>query len=574
MSLIKDIPFLVVDVETNGHDAIHNRITEYAIVVVQNGQILSEYSSLVNPHQFIPPFVANLTGITNEIAYTSPEANDVLKNTLDLYQMENAVFTAHNVKFDWAFVYHTHIREGFPMPADMNQLCTLRLARKFLIKDVKKNVGSLADYFGIKMRTRHRALDDAKATAQILINLLDIAEKRYGIVEFDELFKYQNKRVPENKPNNVTFDRVKEKLNQVPDAPGVYYFLNGRKNIIYVGKAKSLKKRVGSYFTNASLSRKKTMKLLSKIYDIKWKETPSELQALILESKEIKLNKPEFNMMDKFPRHFELLKINYEYDFPILEKVYHTKADLAEYFGPFYDQLLVSEMVKIIEREFKMVKCEPNFKPSPEKRPCILHQMGRCEAPCNMSQTKEQYMLEVEKVRKFLSDYSNGIISDFETQIKEYAKELKFEEAGEAKKRLEELKRALLRPENVAGSLDKKDLIVVMPNSGRDKTVDVYFIKQNLLIHHETIGRKANLSEILSLAQDSYFRTISGLRNYNGEEMDQIRIINSWLYRNKDNGAFIYIEKKDIATIEKEVQQAIKHLDFETTADFEDYEIQ
>jgi excinuclease UvrABC nuclease subunit len=198
--------------------------------------------------------------------------------------------------------------------------------------------------------------------------------------------------------------------------------------------------------------------------------------------------------------------------------------------------------------------------------------MDRCKAPCNLSQTRDEYLLEVEKVRKFLSDYSNGIIKDFEVQIKEYSESLKFEEAGEAKKRLDELKRALLRPENVAGSLDKHDLIVVMPNSERDKTIDVYFIKQNLLVYHQTLGRKANLTEIFELIEDKYYQALSGMRNYNGEEMDQIRIINSWLYRNREFGAMVYIEKKSFDEIKKELVNAIRNITYEVAPEFEDYE--
>ncbi|MFY8160731.1 MAG: PolC-type DNA polymerase III [Candidatus Kapaibacteriota bacterium] len=193
MVSIWESPFLVVDVETNGSDPLKNRITEIACLKVQGGEIIEEYSSLVNPHQFIPPFISQMTGITNEMAFKAPEAKVVVPHLKRLMPDDKTIFVAHNVKFDWSFVRHTFMRENESLD-ELNQLCTYKLARKLLPNDMKKNVGALATFFNINMKNRHRAFDDAKATALILLELLEIAESEHGINSLHELLSFQNKR--------------------------------------------------------------------------------------------------------------------------------------------------------------------------------------------------------------------------------------------------------------------------------------------------------------------------------------------------------------------------------------------
>ena len=98
-----DYSFVVIDVETTGHSPIDHRITEVACVLIEGGEIVREYSSLINPHQTIPPYIANMTGISNEMAFTAPEAKEIIPKVNEFLERKNAIFVAHNVQFDWSF---------------------------------------------------------------------------------------------------------------------------------------------------------------------------------------------------------------------------------------------------------------------------------------------------------------------------------------------------------------------------------------------------------------------------------------------------------------------------------------
>ena len=174
--LIKDTNFLVVDVETTGLSAENDRITEVAFVNVQNGQITDEFSSLVNPKQFIPRYITELTGINNEMVMDKPNFKELLPLLNDFIKdIEGTIiFCGHNVSFDHRFMNSSLIRAG-ANKLNLNTLCTARLARRMKLGLQSKSLYSLTKHFKIDVNRRHRALDDARATAIILINFLDFS---------------------------------------------------------------------------------------------------------------------------------------------------------------------------------------------------------------------------------------------------------------------------------------------------------------------------------------------------------------------------------------------------------------
>lgn len=559
MVSIWESPFLVVDVETNGSDPLKNRITEIACLKVQGGEIIEEYSSLVNPHQFIPPFISQMTGITNEMAFKAPEAKVVVPHLKRLMPDDKTIFVAHNVKFDWSFVRHTFMRENESLD-ELNQLCTYKLARKLLPNDMKKNVGALATFFNINMKNRHRAFDDAKATALILLELLEIAESEHGINSLHELLSFQNKRNNVYKFSKPNYQKVEQKLKTLPDSPGVYYYKDRDGEIIYIGKAKSLKRRVNSYFNGKDNLSSRTAELLKTFESIDWVETESELHALVLESKEIKKVKPKFNVADKKYTKFPFLSITTTNPYPKLVMAYSHLNNGDEFYGPFRNYTMVEEICKIIDKNFRMRKCDEDLKPSVDFPGCIYFQMNRCSSPCNHKQSQEDYLLEVDKVRKFLSGFSNGVIDELELQMESSAEELHFEKAKALREQISALKRVFHRTSNVSTSINKNNLILILPNSAEDKTVDIFFISQGNLKEFRTVGRKANL--------DFTFDTIKTLYENESELelnpaiIDEIRIVTSWIFRQQEKGKVIYTEHKSISMIFEELKKVVANYEF------------
>ena len=558
MNSFWDATFVVVDVETTGSDAYRNRITEIALVVIQNGEIIDEFSSLVNPHQYIPAFIQNMTGITSEMAHKAPEPKEVFAKAITYFNHPNTIFVAHNVRFDYNFVVESFRRE-LGEPFEKPLLCTLKLAKKLLSKDLKKNVGALANFFNIPITNRHRAFGDAEATAYILFELLERAESEHNIYELDDLLKFQNKQNNNFKTNNEILLKHDATLKKLPEEPGVYYFRDSMGVPLYIGKAKSLRERVRSYFQQNEVTSKKIADLITNAEFIDWKETNTELEALLLESKEIKAYLPIYNVQQKRYKSYPLLRITNE-EFPKIEKTYHFDEDGGEYYGPFKSRFLVEDIIDIIEKQFKLRKCVEPIVPNKNSEPCIYYQIKRCDAPCIENQNRAEYMQEVEKVKKFLSGFDNGLINQLESRMQEHALKLDFERAAIIRDQIFELKKIFSRKSNVPTSVAENNVILVMLNAGNDRVLDILCIKSGKLKLSFTMGKKQSMHNFFSNFYQIYFSNVEDSQNYSIEDIDELKIINSWLYKNKNSGKFIYTENKTYQQICNEFESAVKSI--------------
>jgi len=181
---LEEVAFAVVDVETTGSSVSRGaRIVEYSAVLVQAGEVLGEYTTLVNPEVYIPRWVTRLTGIHPAMVEGAPRFRDISASVRR--SLEGRVFVAHNVTFDWRFVAEELRRASAVIP-EGPRLCTVRLARRVLPGLRRRGLDSLARYYDVEIRNRHRAGDDARATAHILLRMLDEAD-RQGVRYWDQL---------------------------------------------------------------------------------------------------------------------------------------------------------------------------------------------------------------------------------------------------------------------------------------------------------------------------------------------------------------------------------------------------
>lgn len=281
--------FAIVDIETTGGHASSNGITEIAIVLHNGIEVEGKYSTLINPNISIPPYVQTLTGITNTMVAGAPQFKDVAINIYNL--LKNRIFVAHNVNFDYSFVKH-HLQEA-GLDLNTQKLCTIRTARKVFPGYRKYGLGSICRELDIEITDRHRAEGDALATAK-LFELL-FANDTSG--EIKSMLK--NKSAAQYLPPNVD----EEIVQQLPSLPGVYYFHDKKGKVVYVGKAKDIKQRITSHFTNNKPTKQK-QEFLRSIYNITYKVCGTELMASILESIEIKKLWPLYNQSQKKAEQF------------------------------------------------------------------------------------------------------------------------------------------------------------------------------------------------------------------------------------------------------------------------------
>jgi DNA polymerase-3 subunit epsilon len=277
---MKNKEYAIVDIETTGGNATQSRITEIAIIIYDGTKIIERWESLVNPQHYISDTIFALTGINNEMVAHAPIFDAISNRVFEL--LHDRIFVAHNVNFDYSFVRHELENAGLKWTAQ--KLCTVRAARKIKPGLPSYSLGRLCNSLHIDLENRHRAGGDANATVILLSKLL--AWDTDG--EIDKMIKKtaNDQRLPPNLPP--------EDFTQLPEKPGVYYFYNEVKKVIYVGKAVNLKKRVASHFSGHKITPQR-QHFLKDIHAISFEVCATELMALILECTEIKKLWPTYN---------------------------------------------------------------------------------------------------------------------------------------------------------------------------------------------------------------------------------------------------------------------------------------
>jgi DNA polymerase-3 subunit epsilon len=575
---IGDVPFVVVDVETTGGNTKTNRVTEIACIVVRDGAVIEEYTSLVNPRMHIPSNIVRLTGINDAMVWNAPEEKEVFSHVRRLLMQPYAVFVAHNVNFDWGFVNSSLTRSAFS-PIEPPRLCTYKLSKRIFPKNKKLNLGALSSYLEVSVKNRHRAYGDAMATAQVLVRLLEIVQEQHNVTTLEDLLSFQNKRLQAFKPPPRSIERLRETLRSVPEEPGVYYFRSANDELLYIGKAKSLKQRVQSYFQTGAQHTPKIAELVKQIRDIDWTTTGTELSALLLESKEIKAHQPRYNTLIKRYKRYPFLRLGdtskasddrpqeqwttnekmnssqvaptlpftssqsstlNSQSFPRLDICFEVGDDGAEYFGPFGSRGAAEAVVDMVNRTFRLRKCTEPLEPDAEFTPCFYHQINRCGAPCAKMQSHEEYTREVEAVRNFLSGEREGVVAVLRRAMHESSEKLEFEDAALRRNQMKELERVFFRQQQISTAVHENNVILAVPTSRKQNKVEVFFIRHGRLQFQRLVGKKLPVRELERSVRDVYGTVSQAPQHCRKEEIDEIRIIAGWVYQHREEGFFLY----------------------------------
>ena len=278
--------YAIVDIETTGGHASTNAITEIAIHVHDGDRVVRHFKTLINPQQKIPLYITALTGISNAMVASAPSFEEVAAEIYGL--LSDEVFVAHSVNFDYSFVKHQLKQCGYELTA--KKLCTVRLSRKVFPGHHSYSLGNICRNLQIPIEDRHRADGDAKATVLLFEKLL----KHGAETHINEMLKRTSAE------QWLPLHLEKKEIGQLPSLPGVYYFHNAKGKVIYVGKAINIRKRVSSHFTHNDAA-KKRQHFLRHVHKITHTVCANELQALVLESTEIKRLWPRYNDSQKQP---------------------------------------------------------------------------------------------------------------------------------------------------------------------------------------------------------------------------------------------------------------------------------
>lgn len=327
---LSETTFVVLDLETTGSSpATGAGITEIGAVKVRGGQVIGEFQTLINPGGPIPAFITILTGITQSMVAPAPSIEEVFPAFLEfLGPHQENVLVAHNAPFDIGFLKASATNQNYLWPK-YQILDTARLARHVLLRDevINCKLATLAQFFRTHTSPNHRALDDAKATVDVLHGLLERVGS-FGVTTFDELKGFST-RITSAQRDKKHF------VNAIPEAPGVYIFRGPKNEPLYVGTSRNLKSRVRTYFT-ASETRKRMHEMIAVADHIDTIVCATVIEAQVRELRLISEKRPQYNRRSKAQEKATWAKL-VEKPYPRFSTVRGSELinDSAVWIGPF-----------------------------------------------------------------------------------------------------------------------------------------------------------------------------------------------------------------------------------------------
>jgi excinuclease ABC subunit C len=276
---------------------------------------------------------------------------------------------------------------------------------------------------------------------------------------------------------------LEEKLQNLPDEPGVYLMKDARKQIIYVGKAVSLRNRVRSYFQKGAKD-EKTEALVRSIADLETIVTHTELEALILESTLIKKHHPRFNVILRDDKNYPYLRLDLKSDYPRLDVVRGLKKDGAVYYGPYVPAGGMWELLSLIRRTFPLATCKKELRSDRPERPCVQHQIGRCMAPCSAEVSKEAYRDMIQQMRLFIEGKNRDLVDLLKKRMAEASERMEYERAAELRDRIAKIEGAFEKQKIISPNFEDQDVIGIAFQDG-NADIQALFIRNGMLL-----GRK------------------------------------------------------------------------------------
>lgn len=282
---------------------------------------------------------------------------------------------------------------------------------------------------------------------------------------------------------------IKTKQKIVPDKPGVYIFYDQSKTIIYIGKAKSLKNRVRSYF-RGSTNDPKTQVLVSKITDMEWIITNNEVEALLLENNLIKQHTPRYNVMLKDDKSYPYICISNE-TFPRVFSTRNIVQDGSQYYGPYTDASHVKRLLRAIYKIFPVRTCRKKILDggNPKDEPCLQYHLGNCKAPCIGGISAEKYAKTINEIVRFLNGQTQPLIQNLNSEMLEASNKMDFELAARIRDRLNVLKKYSNIQSVVQTDFKSRD-VIALALADHDAIVTIFRLREGLLISRERFHLK------------------------------------------------------------------------------------
>ena len=357
----------------------------------------------------------------------------------------------------------------------------------------------------------------------------------------------------------MTFN-IEEELKKLPARPGVYLMHDAKDEIIYVGKAISLKNRVRQYFQSSRNKGLKIEQMVPQIARFEYIVTDSELEALVLECNLIKEYRPKYNTMLKDDKSYPFIQVTVHEDFPRVRFARRMKKDKSKYFGPYTSAGAVKETVELVRKLYCLRACSKKLPADQGKeRPCLYYHIHQCKAPCQGWISAEDYRKQVDGALEFLNGKFQGVLQELTGKMEQAAEELRFEEAAEYRDLIDSVRR-IGEHQKITGSSGEDRDVVALALDREDAVAQIFFIRDGKLIGRDHFYLRAasgaEHSEVLqSFIKQFYAGTPFIPRELMlSEEVEDQQILEEWLSRKRGQRVHIRVPKK--GTKEKLVELA------------------
>ena len=375
--------YVVIDLETTGGNAVHDRITEVAAVRFENGAEVERWSTLVNPGVRIPPFIQSLTGITDAMVQDAPPFENVAPRLLKL--LDGAVFVAHNVRFDHGFVLNELAR--MEVALKVKTLCTVRLSRKLYPQYKSHGLDAIMQRHGLQTLSRHRAMGDVDMVkAWLEIAARELSPETVGQAANSLL--QGSACIP---------PLLETPVSDIPDSPGVYLFYGEGALPLYIGKSVSLRTRVMAHFQSAAKVARE-MRILQEIRRVEWRITAGDLGALLLESRLVKQLQPVYNRQLRQQR----LLVSWELSIDPLARPQVTLVrmddvlprELGRLYGVYRSKRQATDALREMAEVHGL--CPQVLGLESGKGPCFGSQLGKCRGMCAGRESSAKHALRLQ----------------------------------------------------------------------------------------------------------------------------------------------------------------------------------
>jgi DNA polymerase-3 subunit epsilon len=535
---LADLEYVVVDVETTGLVAGRHRLIEAAGLRVRGGMVVDAFQQLINPGTRLPRFISAFTGITQEMVNAAAPVDEVLPAFFAF--LDDAPIVGHNVGFDLSFLGYEAVRLGYPLATD--GLDTIRLARRLIpgIRGLK--LDALARHVGVVVRDRHRALGDARITLEVFQHLLALAADQ-GIETLAQLREIMQRSGSSRRaaPGASALERPTGSIylnpawrREFPTRPGVYLMKDERGEVIYVGKAKSLKDRLASYYHQPLGYTRKLDGLLQLVQEIEIRVLGSELEALLVESQLIKQLQPRFNVQLRNYEAYPFIKVDGR-PYPRVYATREVHADGARYFGPFQSRRVVEAALEVIHKLFPIRTCTRSLPPQAlPSEPCMRYHMHRCLAPCRGDVDPAAYEAQMEQIIAFLGGEREDLLDRLRQEMWAASARNDFERAAMLRDALRSISQVLVGQRLVTGAVEANNLLIIYP-SAEEGQGEVFLVRHGRLVEQRRVPlAEEELRSGLRAMVDLAASLPAPPKRVGKEEVDQINIIARWIHRHSE----------------------------------------